>query len=236
MGERWVLVEPGVLAGPGTLALGGEEARHLTTVLRCQPGDSVVVTDGHGLVGSGAITDVRNGQVGLELATLERRPEPAWGVSIALAVLHTQAMEWAVQKAVEVGVVELVPVITQRSQLSLRVAGSRLARWRKVARQALKQCRREWEMRVCEPIWIHDLSSHVGPVSRLVADPAGTAVVSLDLPASPVLLVGPEGGLSREERCSLADAGWRGVSLGPHTLRAETAVVVGAALLAASHG
>ena len=154
---------------------------------------------------------------------------------MALAALHTQAMDWAVQKAVEVGVVELIPVVTERSQLSLHVAGSRLARWRKIARQALKQCRRDWGMRVEEPVLLHDLSFRVTNKDRLVADPYGTAVGLLEPPARPLLLIGPEGGLTTEERDSLAEAGWHGVSLGPYTLRAETAVVVGATVLAACH-
>jgi 16S rRNA (uracil1498-N3)-methyltransferase len=235
MAERWALVEPGMLTGPGEVVLEGEEARHLTTVLRCRAGEAVVLADGDGWVGTGTITAVGRGRVEIRLSSSQRRPRPEWGVSMALAALHTQAMDWAVQKAVEVGVVELIPVVTERSQLSLHVAGSRLARWRKIARQALKQCRRDWGMRVEEPVLLHDLSFRVTNKDRLVADPYGTAVGLLEPPARPLLLIGPEGGLTTEERDSLAEAGWHVVSLGPYTLRAETAVVVGATVLAACH-
>ena len=231
MGERWVLVEPGVMTGPGAIAVEGEEAHHLTTVTRCKPGDPVVLADGAGLVGSGKVVVVRKGRVDIEVGSLERRPRPESGVCIALAALHTQAMDWAVQKSVEVGVVELIPVVTERSQLSVRMAGSRLDRWRKVARQALKQCQREWAMQVEDPILLSDLSARVAPEDRLVADPSGTPGDLLEPSPSPVLLIGPEGGLSPVELRLLASAGWRGVSLGPYTLRAETAVVAGATLL-----
>jgi 16S rRNA (uracil1498-N3)-methyltransferase len=233
MGERWALVDSGLLTGPGMVRLEGEEARHLTAVLRCCRGDAIVLTDAAGLMAFGTVMAAQRGSVDVEVTALERRPRPTWGVSLGLAVLHTQAMDWAVQKAVEVGVVELVPVVAERSQLSREVARSRLGHWRKVALQALKQCRRAWAMRVGEPVSLPGLVSRAPQGEGLVADPSGAPVALLEVPANPLLFIGPEGGLSPDEKRSLADAGWTGVSLGPHILRAETAVVVGAAVLEA---
>jgi RsmE family RNA methyltransferase len=77
--------------------------------------------------------------------------EPLRGPTAALGILHSKAMDWAVQKAVEIGVETFIPVLCERSQGSLSHAEGRLEHWRRVALQALKQCRRAWAMRVESP-------------------------------------------------------------------------------------
>jgi 16S rRNA (uracil1498-N3)-methyltransferase len=135
-------------------------------------------------------------------------------------------MDWAVQKCVELGVHRFLPVVAERSQVRLRAAEGRLHHWRRLSRQALKQCRRAHAMAVEPPTSVAALA----PAGGVLADPGGLRAA--DLPAEcRLLLIGPEGGLSPTEEELLAASRWARLRLGPHTLRAETAAVVGAALL-----
>lgn len=233
--ERWVLVEPGALDGRDRLILDVVESRHLAVTLRLGRGELVSVCDGRGGLAVARLAAVDSRRCELEVVEpLPHRGPPEPAVTIALAVLHSQAMDWAVQKCVEVGVTAFVPVLTGRSQLAAKAARGRLGHWRKVARQALKQCRRCWEMEVSDPIPLDRLLDLRRDRPGLLADPGGTRieVVTGDLPD--LLLVGPEGGLSEHELALADSAGWQPVSLGAWVLRADTAAVVGAARLIAA--
>lgn len=228
--DPWLLVPEGVLVGGFEITLEPEEARHASGSLRCRVGDRVALADGAGSVaGAELIRCVRSDVIAVvdEVVT---KVQPLPGPTIALGVLHTNAMDWAVQKAVEVGVAAFVPLLCDRSQGSHQRAVERMDHWRRVARQALKQCRRVWGMVVESPLTMTEV---VG--GRLL--PGYVADQESDIDGSNIsadrstLLVGPEGGLTPEEKKGLAVAGWSTMALGPHILRAETAAVVGAALL-----
>jgi len=228
----WLLVDPGVLAVGQRVRLDPAESRHLFHALRRRVGDRVTLADGAGGVAVGAVevASVRGAEVAVE--TLQVVPPPARpDVTVALGVLHGQAMDWAVQKVVEVGVGRFVPVVAERSQLGVRPARGRVEHWRRVARQALKQCRRPWAMEVEDPRSVEDLAPLGRSGGGLVADPLGDSLDTLPSRSAALLLVGPEGGLTGAEIRLLAGEGWRTLRLGPHVLRAETAAVVGAALL-----
>ena len=228
--EPWLLVPEGVLAGGSEIALEREEARHATESLRRRAGDRVILADGAGSVAGAELTRCSRSEVIAVVDEVVTRLPALHGPTVALGVLHTKAMDWAIQKAVEVGVVSFVPLLCDRSQGSHQRAGDRLEHWRRVARQALKQCRRPWEMGIERPLTIGAVVGgqlHPG----LVADPEGLADVSRLTSHWTTLLVGPEGGLTFEEQECLKGAGWSTIALGPYVLRAETAAVVGAARL-----
>ncbi len=229
--EPWLLVREGVLVGGGEIVLEPEEARHASGSLRLDAGDRVVLADGTGkLAGAGLVRCQRSDVIAVVDEVVTSVPSLV-GPTVALGVLHTKAMDWAIQKAVEVGAAAFVPLLCDRSQGSHQRALERVDHWRRVSRQALKQCRRAWEMVVESPMTIESVVGgrlHPG----LVADPEGLVDVSGLESHRMTLLVGPEGGLTQDERKTLVSADWSAVALGPHILRAETAVVVGAALLA----
>ncbi len=234
MADPWLLAPPGVLEAGISVALDAEEARHATRVLRLRPGSRIVLTDGQGRVAEAVLRVVAKREVVAEVMSTRRVSAAGGaGVSIAVSVLHSQAMDWAVQKAVEVGVRSLLPVLASRGQLSRAAAHRRLDHWRRVALQALKQCRRPWAMEVTEPIGLVDLVRSRDPGGGLVADPRGQPLAEIARSEAPLLLIGPEGGLTPEEEECVSGARWARVRLGPHVMRAETAAVVGAALLVA---
>lgn len=231
MGEPWLLAPEGVLRVGARVELDPAEARHLTRVLRRGAGQPLVLTDGAGTVAEGTLHESSRGRFEAEVASVQRLPQPPSEVTVALGVLHTGAMDLAVQKAVEVGAAAFVPLLATRSQLSRKAAEGRRAHWQRVADQALKQCRRAWALRIAEPSSLDDLVARTPAGQGIVADPEGGALQQIPQAVGLVLLVGPEGGLTDSEDALLQRAGWHRLALGPFVLRAETAAVVGAAQL-----
>ena len=234
--DRWALVDAGIPEAGGRIELEAGESRHLAATLRLRAGDPVTLCDGRGVVAESILTAVDPRRCELEVvARRDLGGLPGPSVAVALSALHGQAMDWAVQKCVEVGVKTLIPLLSERSQLNAKAAAGRLVHWRRVARQALKQCRRPWQMEVAEPATLARIVGDLGHGLGLVADPNGTPMDQLDRPLPSLVVIGPEGGLTAGELGLLRAAGWPGVRLGQWVLRAETAAVVGAAALIAAH-
>jgi len=226
----WVLVDE--LEGPGRCRLDGMESRHLRKVLRKRVGDSVMVTDGRGALGEASIEELQRPVAVLNIHGVERVPRPE-GPEMLLGILHGRAMDWAVQKSVELGVGRLLPLRLSRCQAADRAAG-RLEHWRALARQALKQCHRVWEMEILPPADLEEILEDPAPPGFLAEASAGEWPGDEGIAAR--MLVGPEGGLSGTEKRLLLEAGWKALSLGSHVLRAETAVLAGAFFLSRCRG
>ena len=225
-------------AAPGArIALPGHSAHHARDVLRLRAGAQVHVFDGRGAEYEAVLEVVaRQGVSGRVTGPAVPRPESPLRVTLAMSPLKGDRMELAIQKATELGVAEIRPVVTVRTDTAARPAleGARRDRWDKVASGAAEQCGR-----ATVPV--------VAPTATLAAfiadPPAGARVVllerqegqpplaSLPRPQAITLLVGPAGGWEPVEIERLAGAGFVAVSLGPRILRAETAAI--AALTAA---
>ncbi|MFV2072611.1 MAG: 16S rRNA (uracil(1498)-N(3))-methyltransferase [Thermoanaerobaculales bacterium] len=231
----WLLVAPGELEEGATLVLDPAEARHASGLLRRRPGDEVTLVDGTGLVAEATLVSIGRRRSEVVVRHVRSEPESSDpGVVLALAVLDGSAMDWAVGKAVEVGVRRLRPVLTERVQPNRRGLARRGAHWRRIALQAIKQCHRPWAMEVSEPQSLGGLIEEENPLGGgIVADRSGCPVDHLASAARNLLLVGPEGGFSATENSLLAESGWPRLRLGVHVLRAETAAIVGSAMLAA---
>jgi 16S rRNA (uracil1498-N3)-methyltransferase len=228
----WLLADSGVLEAGRTVALDPTEARHLTGALRRRPGDAIVLADGGGAVAEAKLVTISKGRVEAEVLSVRHEPDPGTGVVLAVAMIDNRAMDWAVQKAVEVGVGRFVPMETDRAQVQGRDPGGRVEHWRRTAMQALKQCRRPWAMAVGNVVSLEELvegSQEAG----VVADSGGCSID--DLPAGPegLLVIGPEGGFTAGENGLFDRHRWPRLRLGPHILRAETAAVVGGAMMVA---
>ncbi len=232
MAERWLLVEPGELAGVGrSVELDTAEAHHARAVLRLRAGDRVVVTDGRGRVAEGSVGAPGRGRLEVEVTAVRAvAPPRVPGPVLVHGVLAGRGMDWAVQKAVEVGVTAMRPLLAARSQLGVAAVRGRMEHWRRVARQALKQCHRPWEMELLEPAEVRQVVAEATGRGA-VADPSGEPLWSAPAEALEHLLVGPEGGLTDEEVAVARRHGWLPVRLGPHVLRSETAAVAGAAMV-----
>lgn len=231
MAEIWTLVPAGAVV-TGRIVVEGEEASHLVRVRRRTVGTWLVVADGAGARGRGRVVEVDRHSVVIEVESVEHEAAPPGpGLTLAMSVLHGSAMDLTVQKAVELGARRLWPVVSARTQLSADAAARRRRHWQRVARQALKQCRRLHEMEVLTCCGLTEIVAERGERRGAVADPTGCAVTTIETAHTELLLVGPEGGFDEVESRVLDEAGWSRLYLGPHLLRAETAAVAGLTVL-----
>jgi 16S rRNA (uracil1498-N3)-methyltransferase len=190
----------------------------------------VTVTDGEGLVACARLVGARRSRAEVEIESVERIAPPSPGLTIAVGVLAGSAMDFVIQKSVELGVERVVPVCCARSQHGLERAASRIEHWRRVGLQAVKQCRRPWAMEVADPVTLPRVLTGRWSTAGVVADPNGAAPAAIPCDRRRCLLIGPEGGFDDDELTAIGRSGWPAVRLGPHVLRAETAAIAGAAI------
>ena len=212
------------------------EAHHLRRVLRLRPGAVVEGTDGAGgLYTIRLVTLDGDGGWGAIEARAEPARESPCSITLAQAILKGDRMSWLVQKATELGVSRIVPMETERVVARVADEGvARQTRWARIAREAVKQCGRVIVPGIDPPRAFPEVLAEVashdvawvcweGGGQTLVEAAAGTASRLL-------LLIGPEGGFTADEVAAAESAGARRVSLGPRTLRAESAGLTAVAL------
>lgn len=213
------------------------QAHHLGAVLRRGAGDAVAVFNARDGEWAGRITALRKDRCRIALEAQSRAPAPEPDLRLMVAALKRDAMEWLVEKATELGVAAIHPVLTRRS-VADRVNQARLAA---IARGAAEQCERLSLPVIHAAMPLHAvLSAWDGtPIfmaaERSGADPLPNALAGQRLPLG--LLIGPEGGFDRAELDAARSYPFvKTIGLGPRILRAETAAVTGLAILAALAG
>ncbi len=215
--------------------LVGANAEHLARVLRARVGQEFdIVADGR--VRRGRITSVASDKVEFELG--DQLPAPALPeISLLLAIFKFDRMEWAIEKATELGIARLVPLIAKRSDSYLAsAAAKRVERWRRIAREAAQQARRITPPEISLPARLPDVLE-ITAERRIVLSEAEDQVSLKQAMAGcsgPVVLaIGPEGGWTAEEESALRELGWIAASLGPTILRAETAAIAAVSIVMA---
>jgi 16S rRNA (uracil1498-N3)-methyltransferase len=216
-------------------------ARHLIQVLRLVPGDALVLFNGDGHDYSARLMDARRGTVTVMIdESGEAEPAALVAIELAIGISKGDRMDYALQKAVELGVTRLIPLFTERSQI--RLDRPRLERrsehWRGILIGACEQSGRR-RLPILDSATTFDawLTADM-PANGLLLDPlASLALTALPAPLSCVtLLVGPEGGLSPGEINRALQVGFRGVRLGPRILRTETAPLAAISVIQALWG
>lgn len=208
------------------ITLDGAEAHHLLHVLRACAGMGVVLFDGSGCEFDAEVT--KCGRATVELAVRERRSvdrELAQPFTLGVPLPKGDRQRWIVEKAVELGVTRLVPLVTERSVATGERGGEKLDRY---VIEASKQCGRNRLMEIASPMaWGEWLAAAPAEARRIVADPTGDALHARDeVSGQPTFAaVGPEGGLSESEVAAARAAQWQVVTLGPRILRIETAAI-----------
>lgn len=232
------------LPGQGRASLEGEEAHHAARVLRLRPGDPVVLLDGTGYEHAGRVTAVDGKALRCEVACLEVRlcpAEPELAITLLQGLPKGDKMDFVVEKGTEAGISRFVPVRTARSipRLEKGKEARRLDRWRRIAAEAAKQCRRGRRPEVGSFADVGDaveaLRARGIPV-LLLWERAQQSLKPLlrtwrDRPAELGLVVGPEGGFSAGEAEALTALGATAVTLGERILRTESAGTIAAAIL-----
>jgi len=218
------------LATGTSLRLSGDKSLHLVRVLRMRIGDEVTLFNGDGANYRAQITGVEKRAV--EVSVEERLPldnESPLDIHLLQGVARGDKMDLILQKATELGVRAMWPVITERTEVKLDAerAERRIAHWRGVVAAACEQSGRTRIPTLQEPTALHDaLVKLPANARRLILDPhRGRALKALAIDsAQPIILaIGPEGGLGERDHLLLGKAGFEGVQLGPRVLRTETA-------------
>lgn len=224
------------LAEGSCVPIEGERASRLARVLRLRPGDRVTLFDGRGGEWEGLISSVRPSAV--EVRVGPHRPierESALEITLVQGISRGERMDYTIQKAVELGVGAIVPVVTRRSvvQLGPERRGRRIEHWQKVVTHACEQCGRNRVPPIAPVASLYEWLAQPNEGLKLLLWRDGLLRPSDlgDRPHSITLLVGPEGGLAPEELGAADAAGYRTLRLGPRTLRTETAALASLAAL-----
>lgn len=225
-----------------TATLVGSQAEHMSRVLRAEPGMEADVVAG-GRVFHAEVVAVADGEVRFNLIS-ELEADPALPITLVMAVYKFDHMEWAIEKATELGVAGVAPVIARRSEKHLaQAAQKRVERWRRIAHEASQQSRRSDIPLIADPVPLPQRVKANSTATRIVLaeqersitlraaleeiiEAAGNEIPTLEI------AIGPEGGWAPDEEALFDANGWRAVSLGPRILRAETAAIAALAVVA----
>jgi len=229
------------LASGMRVTLQGSAAGHLTRVLRLRVGEALTVFNGAGGEYAASIEHAHAGRVAVaigELRAIER--ESPLTLTLAQGVSRGERMDLVVQKATELGVSGLAPVLAERSvvRLTAQQAERRLNHWRAIAIAACEQSGRNRLPAIASPVPLKDFLRTSDGSMRLLLSPAATATLA-DLPrlvSAITVLIGPEGGLAETEQEAAVAAGFKPVRLGPRVLRTETAAIAALTLLQREFG
>jgi 16S rRNA (uracil1498-N3)-methyltransferase len=248
---RLTRVYVGATLVPGSLVeLPPDTASHLAKVLRARSGDELILFNGDGREFNGAIEAVRGSRVSASIG--DSRPvdrESPLAITLVQCVPRGDRMDFIVQKATELGVARIAPVLSQRSvvRLDKAQAESKAVHWRAVAVSACEQCGRNRlpTIEAVQPLLNYLGESSPGTGPRLVLEPesARSHVAAQDTSAGaagPIvdaeIAIGPEGGFASDELEAFRVAGFSQIGLGPRILRAETAAIAAVVWLQARLG
>ena len=222
----------------GSFELPPDAAHHASRVLRLRVGDKVEIFDGIGNECRGLIAELSGKRVTVTgICSSSNNRESPLHMVLAQALSGSEKMDWVIQKATELGVKEIQPLVTERSvaRLPAERVHKRLEHWRQIAISACEQCGRSMLPGLHAPMdimeWLQQ--TRLAPDTKYILLPEGTA--SLHDQAKPkgkaVLLVGAEGGFSQAEITAALQCGYIPIRLGTRVMRTETAAVAGLAAL-----
>ncbi|MDJ0712046.1 MAG: 16S rRNA (uracil(1498)-N(3))-methyltransferase [Woeseiaceae bacterium] len=233
----------GELINGATLELCDDKARYLGRVLRLRPGDTIRIFNGEGPEHAAIIETIARNTVLLRIGeSYESQTESPFRVHLVQGVSRGERMDFVIQKATELGVKRVTPVLTEYGvvKLDAKRADKRREHWQAVAASACEQSGRVRVPRIDAPValktWFGDRPAETD--AQLILRPgSATPLANIDRPETKVcLLIGPEGGFSSVEYEDADIAGFTPVSLGPRILRTETAAVAALSVLQAKFG
>ena len=220
----------GPLATGESVSLTGDQARYLSKVLRLDVGARIILFNGNGGEYLATARRFKSDRVDLRVEEFfDRHRESPLHITLAQGLSRGERMDFVIQKAVELGVSAIAPIVTARSVV--RIDGQRLERrqlhWRGVAISACQQCGRTRLPEIHVPQSLAAWLDADGNGTRMVLSPTATSTIddALTRNARVTLLVGPEGGLDDDELEAATGAGYRPIRMGPRVLRTETAAV-----------
>jgi len=221
--------------------LESQAAIHLARVLRCKEGDELILFNGDGNEYSATINRIHRNHVWVKV--LSEQPvnrESPLNITLLQAISKGERMDYTIQKAVELGISNIIPLITERS-LSLKAdrATKKLQHWKGVITSACEQCGRNIIPDILEPVTLTDwlMNCDKNALNLILAPTASTSLNEIDYSEKNItLLIGPEGGLTDNEISQCLHHGLSGVKMGPRILRTETAAITALSIIQSRWG
>ena len=238
MRRRWIADTFSPAQGhPTHAALTGDQAAHLARVLRAQPGQVFDVVAA-GFLHRAEIVTVAPDRVDFLLHE-ELEADAALPLHLYLAIFKFDHLEWGIEKATELGVAAITPILARRTEKHLaQAAAKRVERWRRIAHEASQQSRRTTPPQVHDPAPLKQALAHEQAPTRILLSETEQALSlseALRDSAQPIALaIGPEGGWTADEMALFTQHQWAHVTLGPRILRAETAAIAAVAIASAA--
>lgn len=225
-------ITPSQVSG-SRISISDEDVRHIAAVLRKKTGDALLLCDGQGAEYQVAIAEIGKTEIKADIVSQRQREIAAPRITLGQGLPKSDKMDWIVQKATELGVTNIVPLVTERTIVKIRDEEKRISRWQKIAREAAMQSDRP------------DIPSieHIVPLKDFLRIPHSESRIlkllpweEASVPVKDVLrqhadarhiivLIGPEGGFSSNEASTAREKDFHAVSLGPNILRTETAAI-----------
>ncbi len=209
------------------LELGPEQVRHIIQVLRLKKGDPITLFNGDGHDYLAHIVETEKRRVLVEIIEQSSpEPLPVLSIHLGIGISKGERMDFAIQKAVELGVTAITPLVTEHCvvRLSSERIQKRLTHWEKITIAACEQSGRSRVPRLNQALPLDHWLDQASCTGILLDHRSHSTLATLTKPTGEIrLLVGPEGGLSLKERELAQDSGFTGVRLGPRVLRTETA-------------
>ena len=209
------------------IILEKSSSHHLIKVLRKKEGDELVLFDGKGNSCLGIISKVHKSEVQLDVIDIfEKSLRSGIEINLGQSLIKNDPLNLTIQKATELGVASFHPLITERSELKIKMTRNRSLRWNLIARGACEQCGENWLPIIEDPIKLDRWAANVESKIKIVLYPNSENKISdFKYKDSVSLAIGPEGDFSDYEVDSLTEKGFIPVSIGKRILRAETAAI-----------
>ena len=220
-------------ASGSRITITGEDVRHISAVLRLAPGDELLLCDGQGTEYIVSIEHADCTEVRTSVMRSLKRESRGLRVTLGQGLPKSDKMDWIVQKATELGVASIVPLVTERTIVRVKDEAKRVSRWQKICRESAMQSNRPDIPNVEQ---IHSFSGYLKALSAAPdtlllipweeeTTPIKGVLREHPAPGTIIVLIGPEGGFSKAEAAMARERGFQPVSLGRNILRTETAAV-----------
>ncbi|MFP5248050.1 MAG: RsmE family RNA methyltransferase [Thermoanaerobaculia bacterium] len=211
----------------------GDEFHHSIRVVRARAGEEVELFDRNGNAAHGTVESIeRDHAIILAGEPLPSRESPL-RIHLAMSIIQLEKFELVLQKATELGVRSFIPLVTERIELRRERYSGKMERWNRIVFEAVKQSGRTHVPQLEEPMELEDVLARPGTKIVFDADAEPSSIKALD---EVTLLIGPEGGWSEDELRLAREKGCLFQRLGPRRLRAETAAIVAATVIASRFG
>lgn len=224
---------------PSKASIQGQDAKHISKVLRLSPGDPIEITDGEGTDYTARIASIAPGNVDVDI--MDGHPsstESPLHITLCSGMLKDKKMDLVIKQVTQLGIHQWIPFFCERSipNPDAKSLEKRHQRWETIAKESLKQCRRSRLPKISKPLSFENLLDHASAYDLNIAfwEKATQRLDTLKKDASRlniIILIGPEGGFSETEIHRAKEKGFLSYSLGPRILRAETAAISSCTLI-----